>query len=132
MTTAGSDEFKYGFPSNAGLSVVSYKWWGSKSCDGGGYNKEEEEDGSKERKQPLVDAIDKSEFETGNDKTHGSNNADSMRGSLLSQLREEAAREGREAMSKVGVYQGNDLFKLEDFTKKKGVSSTLIWRSGLK
>ncbi|VFQ84149.1 unnamed protein product [Cuscuta campestris] len=126
MTTAGSDEFKCGFPSNAGLSVVSYKWWGSKSCDGGGYNKEEEEDGSKERKQLLVDAIDKSEFETGNDKTHRSKSADSMRGgSLLSQLREEAAREGREAMSKVGVYQGNDLFKLEDFTKKKGVSSTI-------
>ncbi|CAH9126974.1 unnamed protein product [Cuscuta epithymum] len=114
-SAGGSDEFKYGFPSDVGLSVLSYRWWGSGSSDPNEDDiRKEEEDVSEERKQQLAEPMDKSEQDLNT--THKIN-PDLVGAGLLSELREAAAKEGKEAL-RVGVYRGqHGLFKL-DLTKR--------------
>nr|GMC80143.1 protein NLP2 [Ipomoea batatas] len=107
-TTAGSDEFKYGFPSD-GLSAISYKWWGSRSTDA---NEDTKKEGNaEESKQQSAVPMDESAVKT--DKS----NVDSFGADSLSDLRKQAAKEGKEAL-KLGVYREHSLFKL-DLTKRK-------------
>lgn len=107
-TTVGSDEFKYGFPSD-GLSAISYKWWGSRSTDG---NEDTKKEGNaEESKQQSAEPVEESAVKT--DKS----NVDSFRADSLSDLREQVAKEGKEAL-KLGVYREHSLFKL-DLTKRK-------------
>ncbi|CAH9116845.1 unnamed protein product [Cuscuta europaea] len=117
----GSDEFKYGFPSDGGLSVLSYRWWGSRSYDANEDDITKEEDLSEERKRQLVEPMDKSEQEINT--TH-KRKPHLVGAGLLSELREAAAKEGKEAL-RIGVYRGTAWSIQTRFDQKNGASSSI-------
>lgn len=110
-TSATFDEFKYGFPS-AGLSSVSFRWWGNKG-DGSNGTWQSADEEAKEMKQQVKGSADARADDPSSadvEATGGKEDeiqADTQSTGLLTSLTKKSAQEGRQAL-KLGVYRGLD------------------------